>query len=342
MFSSFWKLIACLSIYLLCLFTAQAVETSILLPLLKIDGNHCITEQDCEEQLINGQSIEVLNQWYKDQILEYFLDIIFENSFCRCQGNNGCTRGCRLASYLDKDQYPPVRKCAGKKSMYSSLSNCARHITGAMMTVIHDFLTDHCQNTGKGVIENMTDYQQCVNNFIEDVNNSNTNICRHGFVFHSALCMLNLDGHSADIYNNISNKYVRSNCKNWDQYNQSLLTINVSLYEGEFVRIPLFNKVSPEKNTEFKREPHKIPTGAIIVTKSNLKHGHVEVKTDRQECGKDKTQTCFCSDYCRERLRYDYPVLAVFEWNPEFIKYANMNQLFTEYNDYLDIEHFKY
>ena len=306
---------------------AQAIETSAPHPVFKINNNHCISKQDCGEQPMIDQSTEELNQLYTDQVLVYFLDIIFENSFCECQGNDGCTRGCRLVSDLDKDQYPPISKCERKKFMHKSLAYCARHITGAMMTVIHDFLADHCQNTGRGIIENRTEYLQCLDDFREDVRNNNTNICRHGFRFSFALCMLNLDGQSAHIYNSIPNKDVRSTCKSWDQYNQSLLTMNVPLYNGEFVSIPLFNKISPERNKEFQMDPHKIPIGAIIITKSNNKHGqgHVEVKTDRRKCGRNKTQTCFCSDYCRERLRYDQPVLAVFGWNPEFIRYVNMN-----------------
>jgi len=99
---------------------------------------------------------------FNNEVLEYFLDIVFENSFCRCQGNNGCTRGCRLAALLDKDRYPPVRKCMGKKSIRNSFSNCARHVTGAIMAVAHDFLVNHCENSYRKIIENIAGYQQCV------------------------------------------------------------------------------------------------------------------------------------------------------------------------------------
>ena len=127
------------------------------------------------------------------------------------------------------------------------------------------------------------------------------------------------------MYDSISDRGVRSECKSWDRYNQSLLAVNVSFDSEEVIIIPLFKKISPERNKEFQRDPSQIPTGAVIVTKFFDKSGHVEIKTDWNECGKDKTQTCFCSDYCRERLRYEYPVLAVFEWNPEFIKHASIN-----------------
>ena len=233
--------------------------------------------------------------------------------------NDGCTRGCRLERGLDRNQYPLARKCEDSKPTRKSSKNCTRHITGAIMTVIHYFLADHCKYIGHEI---PIDYQQCVDNFTWDIQNNNTNICRHGLIFYSALCMLNLDKKDVSIYNDILDKDVRLICKRWDQYNQSLLAVNTSPY-GETTAIPLFKKISPNKNKEFQKDPSKIPEGAIIVTRSRRKHGHVEVKTDRNECGKNKIQTCFCSDHCRERLRYNYPVLAVFEWNPEFIKYVS-------------------
>ena len=323
MFFSTCRFIVCSLIYPFWLFAAQGVETSAS----NLEDKYCTAKQDsrldCGEQSMSDQSLE--DQLYKNQILGYFSDIVFENSFCKCQGNNGCTRGCVLASLLDKDQYPPIRKCEGKKPTDSSSFFCARHITGAIMTIIHNFLADHCKKTNGGILEDTTDYQQCVNNFREDLKINNTNICRHSFIFPSALCMLNLDGQSAHNYNSIPNEDVRLKCKRWNRYNQSLLAVNASLYNGEIRIIPLFKKISPEKNKEFQMDPRKIPNGAIIITKSHLKYGHVEVKTDRNECGKNKTQTCFCSDFCQERLRYNQPVLAVFEWNSEFIRYMSMD-----------------
>ena len=326
------RFIICLLICPLWVFSSHGVEIFAPHPVLNIEDHYCIAKQDgssgCEEQSMDDQREEELDQLYKDQIVKYFSDIVFENAGCACQGNNGCTRGCRLVSPADGKQYPPIRKCEGKKSLRNSTSNCAKHVTGAIMTVVHNILADHCKNTDGGMLEDTIAYLQCLDNFGEDVKNNNTNICRHGFKFRFALCMLNLDGQSAHIYNKIVDKDVRSNCKNWDRYNQTLLSVNTSFYYGEITRIPLFKKISPEKNKEFQKNPLKIPKGAIIITKSE--YGHVEVKTDRNECGKDKTQTCFCSDYCRERLRYSQSVLAVFEWNPEFIRYVSMNNI--EYN----------
>ena len=272
---------------------------------------------------------EIFNP-YMDQVLRDFSDILFVNSGCKCQGNNGCTRGCRLESDLDKTQSPPIRKCKDKKSIFHSSANCARHTIGAIMTVIHELLLDYCKNTMGKIFENVKDYQQCVDNFREDIRNNNTNICQHGFRFRYALCMLNLNRQSAHLYNSISDNHIKSECKRWDRYNQSLLTLNIPLYNGKMMPIPLFRKISPKYNKEFQKDTSTIPKGAIIITKSG-EYGHVEVKTDRNECGKDKNQTCFCSDYCRERLRYTYPILAVFEWNPEFIEYANINNYYMDF-----------
>ena len=89
----------------------------------------------------------------------------------------------------------------------------------------------------------------------------------------------------------------------------------------------MFKRLPSERNKEFENNPDIIPRSAVIITKSNDKHGHVEVKTSRKECGKNKDQTCFCSDYCRERVKYRWPfkVLAVYQWNPEIIQYMKDN-----------------
>lgn len=306
------------------IFNAHGFVTPVSNPFSSIDSTYCTTEQNtpfgCGGELMSAQNTEALNQMYKNQIVEYFSDVVFKNAECRCQGNNGCTRGCRLEGFFDS-RSPVFRECRGDKRLGRSGANCARHITGAIMTVIHDLLADRCTDTGYG----MKDYQQCVDNFREDLSSGNISLCRHGFVFHSALCMLNLDSQGSHVYKDIRNRGVRSNCKNWDQHNQSLLSVDIPFHYGETMKIPLFRKVSSERNEEFQRDPRQIPEGAIIVTRSHRKEGHVEIKTRWNECGKNNTQTCFCSDYCRERLRYTRPVLAVFEWNPEFLRYV-MNE----------------
>ena len=264
----------------------------------------------------------------KSQILEYFLNTVFENSVCRCQGNNGCTRGCRVANDSGKNQYPSIRKCKGKKPRRRSTDSCAKHITGAMMTFIQKFLFTHCDNTEGKILQNVIDYAQCLYNFQKDVKRGDISICRHGFIFPSAFCLLNLDGQSFNLYNSIPNRRIRQTCKNWDQYNKFLLDVDASAYYEETTIIPLFQKVPFEKiiferEGKLKVDPSKIPIGSIIISKSefNDPNGHVEVKTNRKECGADKNQTCFCSDFCRERLIYTKPVLAVFTWNSDFIRY---------------------
>ena len=315
-------------IYLFWSFIAQGSEVVNYLASLEGHSRYCISEQgdfsDCEDLSGNNGDSEKLDQIYRDRILEYFSDIVFENAFCRCEGNNGCTRGCRLASLLEKGN-PTVRKCVGKKSLNRPSVNCAKHVTGAIMAVVDDFLTEYCKSTEERIFWAKMNYQQCDKSFRRTANNNNANICRHGFIFPAAYCMLNLDGQSSRVYNSISNRGIRKVCKGWNRYNQSLLSIETLLETGEVKNIPLFKRISSERNKEFQRHPDRIPTGAIIITKLLRVQGHVEVKTDRNECGKDKNQTCFCSDYCSERLRYSYPVLAVFEWNPEFIKYISTN-----------------
>ena len=288
-------------------------------------------EQLKETDSLSDEIEDELNQLYKEQVLGHFSDILFTNSGCWCQGNNGCTRGCKLESHLNGSQSPPIRKCRGRKSISRSSDECARHVIGAMMTVLHEFLLGHCENTGDRILKNKVDYDQCVDNFNQDLRNHNISICRHGFRFKYAYCMLNLDGQSAHLYKNIPNRAIRSECKRWDQYNQFLLAVNTSLYPGDIALIPLFRKISPKRNKEFQKDPGKIPKGAIIITKLSSEYGHVEVKTDRDECGADKNQTCFCSDFCEERLRYDSPVRAVFEWNPEFIRYAKTNNYYLDF-----------
>ena len=262
-----------------------------------------------------------------EQVLRDLSDILFVNSGCRCEGNDGCKRGCRFESSLSRHQSPLIRKCTNPKPISRSSANCARHVTGAIMAVIHELLLDHCKNTEDGIFKDKIGYDQCVDNFHKDVADNNINICRHGFKFEHAFCMLNLDGQSTHMYESIPDEdgNIKQKCKRWDPYNQFLLTLNTSSHSGKITAIPLFKKISSKRYKEFQNHPGKIPNGAIVITKLRRSDGHVEVKTDRNECGKDKNQTCFCSDYCTKRSAYTHPILAVFEWNPDFIEYANKN-----------------
>ena len=241
---------------------------------------------------------------------------IFEISTCRCEGNNGCTRGCKMSDQIDKEDIPKIRRCYGKKFSSKSTKYCTRYVKAAIMNVVEAFLSPYCKEYSpyKG-------YQQCIEDFNSDIMNSRVNICQHSYVFHSALCMLNLDGKDSSIYNNISDKQIRRNCKAWDNYNQMLYSISFPVLDLE--DIPLFKIIDPEKYPDFQRDTSQIPTGAIIVSKSESVHGHVEIKTNQTLCGPNKSSVCFCSDFCLERKKYTWPfkVLAVYEWNPEFLEY---------------------
>lgn len=310
------RLAVCLLTPFLWVFFAWGIESSLPYP---IPNNHS------DEVILNEDHLRPDNDGI---FFRYFLDTIFTNAGCDCDTNDGCTRGCPLESNLDRDHPLPGRKCDGTKSIRRSNDYCAKHVTGALMAVAHEFLLDHCSNTEQRI----HGYAECLSNFHKDIMNNNINICRHGFKFPSAFCMLNLDGQSFSLYNQISSPYIKSKCKNLDRYNQFLLAVYVPFYDGTFMLIPLFKKISPEKYKEFKENPAQIPTGAIIITKLYAINGHVEVKTNREECGRDKNQTCFCSDYCTERIKYHHPVLAVFEWNPEFIHYVSGNHFEQEWH----------
>ena len=191
------------------------------------------------------------------------------------------------------------------------------------MNVIDDFLSPYCEKHSS-----YKPYDQCVEAFNLDITGGLIDICQHSFVFHSALCMLNLDGKDASVYDNISNREVRRNCKFWDDYNQMLYSFSFPVLE--IYDIPLFKKINTEKYAEFQQDPSQIPTGAIIVSQSQSPHGHVEVKTNQLSCGKDKNAVCFCSDFCLERKKYEEPlkILAVYEWNTQFLEYFEQLSLF--------------
>ncbi|MCZ0932202.1 MAG: hypothetical protein OXJ52_03505, partial [Oligoflexia bacterium] len=175
--------------------------------------------------------------------VQSFLEYVFENTDCYCEGNNGCTRGCRKADQITKGDSPQVRRCFGKKPLSYSREYCARHINSAIMNVFADFLSPYCEKSApyfKG-------YQQCVDDFHLDIRNRRINICQHSFVFPSALCMLNLDGKNVSIYDSISDKGVRGSCRAWDRYNQMLYTFSIPILDP--IEIPLFKKIDDSKYT---------------------------------------------------------------------------------------------
>ncbi len=275
-------------------------------------------------QTTGSKASEDTNQDLDEDILNYFSNNIFENSTCKCTGNDGCTKGCQHSRHLNRKQSPPINRCKGKKPMELSKAKCARHVTGAIMKTIHHFLAKYCSDINKSVSEDRNDYAQCVENFNS---NKEKNICEHGFIFPSALCAINLDGQSTDDYKKITNRKVRNKCKAWNNHNKLLLSINLKQDDGTVKEVPLFKKISPEKIEQFQNDASQIPQGSIIVSKSPSRHGHIEIKTNKNKCGSHGNQPCFCSDFCRDRSAYNetFSIQSVFQWNPEIIKYMKEN-----------------
>ena len=276
------------------------------------------------KQIIGNEPSEGTNQHLNEDLVNYFSDNIFENSTCKCTGNDGCTKGCQHSRHLNRRQSPPINKCKGKKPRELSKAKCARHVTGAIMKTLHHFLAKYCSDINKSVSEDRNDYAQCVEDFNS---NKEKNICEHGFIFPSALCAINLDGQSADDYKKITNRKVRNKCKAWNKHNKLLLSINLKQDDGTVKEVPLFRKISPEKIKQFQNDTSQIPSGSIIVSKSPSRHGHIEIKTNTDKCGSDNNQSCFCSDFCRDRSSYNevFSVQSIFQWNPEIIKYMKEN-----------------
>ena len=62
---------------------------------------------------------------------------------------------------------------------------------------------------------------------------------------------------------------------------------------------------------------------------SQSPYGHVEIKTNKKTCGKDKDEACFCSDFCESRTgenAYEtagYKVQKAFVLDDEVLKHMN-------------------
>ena len=276
------------------------------------------------KQITDSEPSEDKNQNLSEDFINYFSNNIFENSTCKCTGNDGCTKGCQHSRHLSRRQSPPINRCKGKKPMELSSAKCARHVTGSIMKTIHHFLAKYCSDINKDVSKNRNDYIQCVEDFKA---NKEKNICEHGFIFPSALCAINLDGQSANDYKKIANRRVRRKCEAWNKHNKLLLSINLKQDDGTVKAVPLFKKIPPEKLQQFQSDTSQIPPGSIIVSKSPSKHGHIEIKTNKNKCGPNNDQACFCSDFCRDRASYNevFSIQSVFQWNPEIIKYIKDN-----------------
>ena len=222
---------------------------------------------------------------------------------------------------------PPINRCRSKKPRETSQAKCARHVTGAVMSTIHKFLAIYCKENKTSEETNRDGYKQCVDEFVK-ISNSEKNICKHSFIFPSALCFLGMDTESEDPYKDIPTRRVRNGCKKWgrDEHNRTLASFPVVQDDGSVKNVPLFTKMPAEQNALFQKDTSKIPAGSIVVATSGSIHGHVEIKTNKNECGPNKT-ACFCSDYCRDRNEYNeaFQVKAVFQWNPELINHIKEN-----------------
>lgn len=287
----------------------------------------CLQNQSPQFKDMQKISEIILKIKKEREFMDYFSDTIFDHTSCRCTGNDGCTRGCKSRRSLEKgDSSPPITRCYRRKSRGRSTANCMKHVTGAIMNSVHKFLAPYCED----VTKNKADYEQCIDEFQAD---SSHNICQNGLVFPSALCAINLDGKGSNaMYKKIKNQRVKNNCKRWNKFNKSLLSIELKQDDGSLKSVPLFQKIPLDSlKSKGKLDMNKIPKGAIIVSSSASKHGHVEIKTGNKECSKKGVkgnETCFCSDFCRSRKDYKKEGLkaqAVFQWNPEIIKYINNN-----------------
>ena len=282
-----------------------------------------------------AEELQEVSQSLNDPV-ERFVNLTYENSSCYCGTNDGCSRGCNNFT-----SHPPSNKCTqelprnlrnrglpGKKnSRYKSTGLCMKHITGSLMNTLHSSLREHCQEVTANDSESASPYSdpykkgKCYKNFSKE---SEPDICRYGFKFPSALCALAFGGEEATVYNKaVKDERVRNKCKRWHYHNQALSSIVVRGEDGKTKKISIFKTVPREKYAAYQTKPETIPSGALIVSKTAGRHGHIEIKTDKK-CGPGKAQSCFCSDFCAGRKSgyHGKEIEAVFEWNPEFIKYV--------------------
>ncbi|MCZ0932783.1 MAG: hypothetical protein OXJ52_06505 [Oligoflexia bacterium] len=279
----------------------------------KTEASFNTGSQDCEEcraegdknQQVNGISeiMKLVRKSEDSDLVKYLSKQAYDNSACKCGGNDACTRGCKK-----RGKWPPHLKCRGNKSKNKSTKFCMRHVNGILTDTINTFFGRYCEDNYP------FDREKCL-----DIHKKNlkeqTNICTKSFVFPSALCALNLDG--KDRYQSIKNKRIKRKCEKFEyRYNHNIKTIKLISDDGKRIEeTPLFEEITmPE-------DPNDLPTGAIVVMKSGSKHGHIEIKTDKQECN---GSYCFCSDYCASRSGgYTPPFkpVAVFRWNPKVLEY---------------------
>ena len=262
----------------------------------------CLTRENTEqnENLKSIEDIVELSQ--KDsELVKYLSDQIYSNSQCRCGVNDACTRGCK------RDEYPPKLDCRGKRDRYKSTKYCMRHVNGALVDTIDAFLKQYCGG-------NNFDRRQCLKIHNRGLTDAKS-ICTKSFVLPSALCALNLDG--KDRYGYIPYRNIKNECKDLENSNnQYLKKIRVISDDGQSVEdIPLFEEIPlPE-------DPDDLPTGAIVVMNSGSIYGHVEIKTNKNNCD---GKPCFCSDFCTSRSGgYNFPnkPRVAFRWHPRLLDY---------------------
>ena len=339
-------------------------------------------------------------------------DIIYENAQCYCQTTQKCSRGCVKNR---SDPFAKIKtRCRGSKPVGSSSEYCMRHVTAAIMGVVHEFITNHCQSMGFPIIASREDKGECSK---IDVNSTKVNVCTNSLVYPSAICGVDLAGDiptfkegeesskqipkkcldkpqafckvkdpSLQDYEFLVKKEkIRSRCRTWSDYNRQIISSvpieKVIKDTGEvsykmaplFVRVPLENvkksltqeikvsqkqeeatkerdpqSVNPEETSKETQEAQnknsdkteesvkevidieKIPEGAIIIMESESDHGHAEIKTSKKECGTNKNETCFCSDFCEPRSgedsyeAKDLDIKGIFIFNPEI--FAKLKQ----------------
>lgn len=250
-----------------------------------------------EAYYFNVSATTQVQEPVESELIDYFSKLIFENTSCRCPGNNRCTRGCVKGGVL------PQLRCRGRKNRTRPISYCMGYVNGAIMGTVHSFFDRYCPNQP-------FNYASCL-----DTRGGEGNLCEQGFVFPSALCSLGLDGE--DRFHLIRNRSIRRNCKNWFRHNGRLIFVRVSEEQGKQREVPLFQEIDMPEN------PEDLPDGAIIIAASDSIHGHVEIKTGRRECGKGGKDICFCSDFCDSRkggYKWPFRPKVVFQWHPEFVR----------------------
>ena len=283
--------------------TLEAIENPIT------EAQAQIWKKDLQElDRVSGQS----------EFVNLLSNNLYENSQCLCGGTDVCTQGCN-----DSGKGPPKIFCQGRKSPAKSKGRCMGHSNNGLMTTLNSYLSDHCKKTGEGSNSSRTSYNQCVAEARKP--GFEPSICQNSLIMPHALCALSLHGGKAN-YSGVQS-HVRRDCKAWAKYNKHLLDFPIPEESGETKTVSLFKQIPLEAvKKDGKIDPDKLPAGAIVVMNSRSASGHVEIKTNLNECG-DSKSTCFCSDFCSSRdgqKAYENQGLkmrGIFVINPEIVEY---------------------